>query len=348
MAVVAGCPWKGALEELAGHLRTSCDFAEVKCANNQCCKVLARGNRVAHEASCVYRLVTCEMCAEVLPFLCLQSHVKGLCPSAMVKCAACGEMMMRSLLGKKPYSSMSECHEAEEGKQKYTGHYRTCPKVRLECEYHNIGCSFLGPREAIKKHLLEGVEFHAHLVSKRFTLVLDEDEWEYGKMTWTVPKTKIKRHGSLLIKSQRLTVASQDIYLRLAIDGDSVKFGLCCDSTCWQGVHFSALRLTSTLEDDSGIYKTTVRFEHDEETRMTKLPGGSADWIYEVPLAYAEQKLTEYEDAEGDDENFYEPTGRTVELTRTDMRAQDSWEVDVIFKIKKIWQVKVGCESDSE
>ena len=45
-------------------------------------------------------------------------------------------------------------------------HRSTCPKESINCDYADVSCDFIGLREKMQQHYLEGVQMHLHLATE--------------------------------------------------------------------------------------------------------------------------------------------------------------------------------------
>ena len=75
------------------------------------------------------------------------------------------------------YRATMECYETDESKQVLTKHYRTCSKLRLRCDYEELGCTFEGTRESMHEHLSNRGGYHAKLVSKKAKEDKEDKKW---------------------------------------------------------------------------------------------------------------------------------------------------------------------------
>jgi hypothetical protein len=135
-----GCKWSGEVEKLQHHKDNDCIYEMVECSYEQCGSKLQRRNLDKHIASCAYRTVPCEYCAEMVVLRERGRHLEE-CVSAPVFCPneGCG--------GKTSRNSLAE-------------HERGCLKSRVVCPFAQFGCSDLITREGFNAHMAERQTLH--------------------------------------------------------------------------------------------------------------------------------------------------------------------------------------------
>ncbi|XP_065895325.1 TNF receptor-associated factor 4-like [Dysidea avara] len=83
-----GCPWKGKVNDISGHLRNSdgCLFEEVTCPND-CGTSIQRQHFISHvEHKCVHRIVECQYCHFTGEHQFIHGEHEVLCPKFLVPC----------------------------------------------------------------------------------------------------------------------------------------------------------------------------------------------------------------------------------------------------------------------
>jgi hypothetical protein len=218
----------------------------------------------------------------------------------------------------------------------------------------------------MQAHLQERAGYHAQLVSKDMANVRsdiqekvdDTTYYQTAEITWVVPKSKIPRSGSTIIRSQAWEVtAGTRVYLRIAIDAnDGVKFGLCevpdlrrtnmlGSDFGLESERFCELYMSIQLYDSFHNLKTLISLEHKGPTRMSMLDDFTGHQFFEQALTRFKVKKLRNEDA--DDLCFeYEDTDEVIPVTRSDFNtpnAEDSFEIFASFKIAKFISVTLGC-----
>lgn len=207
------CGWTGTLSDyLERHCVRECPFRIVQCS--QCCDDIYACKLEIHEQSeCEWRQVECQYCKETMIFSDLAMHQHWDCPDTETECSFCGEKMLRKLLGSKPdYPAVDDLpHEHQESGEVqevlYTGHYQTCPKLPVKCDFHSHGCTALVKREDLASH-------HSNFGRRHAQLIADELIWSKKTIVWQVPKVAFIRaqqspNTQLHVESNRVLVGGE-------------------------------------------------------------------------------------------------------------------------------------------
>jgi len=125
----------------------TCDLQLMLCGNSDLCGLLTRRTIKFHEEhSCLYRLVSCELCGQPCPANNTKDHLKSDCPDVPVDCPNnCKESITRKSLS-------SHIHE-------------DCKKGVVGCPFGPHGCLQEVTRENLASHLEENLEYHLSLTS---------------------------------------------------------------------------------------------------------------------------------------------------------------------------------------
>jgi hypothetical protein len=176
VATTKSCDWTGPLSELGKH-RGSCKFALIPCTNTGCDEQVLRRALKKHLTTCDYRLSKCKKCKQNIIHRFLNDHY---CPKVMTACDFCNKrMLQQELLGNGVKIDDHHHFPDEIGRSEFIklntptdadceGHYKTCPKVLLRCEFHEQGCEEIVPRDEIAAHHANAAQLHARLVSNAF------------------------------------------------------------------------------------------------------------------------------------------------------------------------------------
>ena len=191
--VNVGCSWTGSMKFVRRHVEHECAFVPVKCAygcgtttrdaasaarheetcpvkevpcgaiddedtdeNTRCCPVVMKRNALAHhrESVCDYaRTSTCADCKKIVAARSAIRHAQT-CQKIRLLCpAGCG---------------------AEVTKETERRHLDIdCPAVEIQCEFHEVGCLFRGPRGTMSRHEETETQAHFALVLKASVEVRD-------------------------------------------------------------------------------------------------------------------------------------------------------------------------------
>ncbi|CAB4019408.1 TNF receptor-associated factor 2 isoform X1 [Paramuricea clavata] len=104
-----GCSWRGAYEQLEGHSQV-CEHALIKCVHPQCQMKLQRSHLGEHlKSECEYRNVKCVLCGQDVTFALIMEHVDTSCEGAPVTCRYCKEDVLRKDIER---HERHDCNEA--------------------------------------------------------------------------------------------------------------------------------------------------------------------------------------------------------------------------------------------
>ena len=110
----------------------------------------------------------------------------------------------------------------------YSGHYRTCPKVNVRCDFHEHGCGTIMLRGDLNEHCVSCAQTHDELVERIFRMGTCEALkcWPQGCIIWKIPVLDIQKANSstshFIQESEYVQVDSNRTFLRLI-----VKEGVC-------------------------------------------------------------------------------------------------------------------------
>lgn len=222
------CDWEGTLfDYIDKHKDGTCKFRSVKCPQG-CGKMIHVSSLQAHAASrCSHRQVSCSHCSDEMKQHELQHHLEHDCMEQTTACEYCGEQMLRKLLGSKPSRlDVDDTH-------KYSGHYQTCTKIFVKCDYHEQGCTSLLQRENLDQHYTDCGRKHAKLLAKALHKIKADKEWHSSKeMYWEIPVYTIRaaRYEERFIReSIRTRVGPFSTFLRLVVVNRKVYVYVCVD-----------------------------------------------------------------------------------------------------------------------
>lgn len=172
------CGWQGLASNYREHTNT-CDYRLVDCPLicDQKVPFILLEQHQSYE--CVRRRVSCTICNRRVRFCDLEMHATSFCPEVDVTCQWCQEVMKRKELG---YDrSLLERDVDSTAEDRYTGHYETCPKILLPCEFSSLGCKLLIAREDKARHHVDMAVAHARLLGS----AIDQDnktlQWSIGR-----------------------------------------------------------------------------------------------------------------------------------------------------------------------
>ena len=184
------------LGDLNEHLAV-CQHSVVPCPFDGCRDAVRAPELEAHKVACHRRPIVCTDCGKSVTLMRHQGREQALkrhqgngtrgCPEFTVPCPhGCGASMARKLIGYEPVTwgrMAAECACTEEDERRgtkcdaehhLTGHIRTCPKMRLSCEFARIGCDVdKMPREELQDHLNSHAAAHATLCRRELKRVAD-------------------------------------------------------------------------------------------------------------------------------------------------------------------------------
>ncbi|KAI7863323.1 hypothetical protein BDF14DRAFT_1697824, partial [Spinellus fusiger] len=148
-----GCPEQTQRQFVQQHAE-KCLYAYVDCVLEGCSTTVLKRDSSVHARECPFRLVECDVCHTTLHAHEVERHP----PQCLSDTPAC-----------------HHCH-TEQPRAQYTDHLAHCPALPVSCHHHASGCPWQGerrhhtahttacPYEAIKGHLQQQQQQHAHLV----------------------------------------------------------------------------------------------------------------------------------------------------------------------------------------
>ena len=124
--------------------------------STRCCPVVMKRNALAHhrESVCEYaRTSKCAHCKKIVAARSAIRHAQSCKKSRRVCPAGCGVEVTK------------------ETEQRHLEH--DCPAVEIQCEFHDVGCLFRGPRGVMSRHEDSATQSHCALVLKASVEVRD-------------------------------------------------------------------------------------------------------------------------------------------------------------------------------
>jgi hypothetical protein len=229
------CEWQGTLSQyLEQHSRGQCLIKIVPCPF-ACNAKLPQGELEHHKKSdCINRIVTCRLCDEEFPESLRFYHEDLKCLEKETKCAYCGQKLIRKELGEMPFGNSPlfipndvmdfDC---------YSGHYRTCPKVNVYCDFSDHGCKTIVLREGLSEHYSSCAQKHEVLVEKAFRMGTYEALkcWPQGCIIWKIPVSDIQKANlstcHFIQESEYVRVGNYRSFLRLIVKDGTVYVFVC-------------------------------------------------------------------------------------------------------------------------
>ena len=140
---IKDCRWQGEVKDITEHLK-DCQFEETECS--ECKERMQRQYLIIHaENQCAYRMVSCQYCHVKTTFRDIEEHSQ-VCPKLPMCCPN------RCDVGSVPQENME-------------AHIKVCPLEVVQCEYHNVGCTYTMARKDQKEHNKVNVEKHLTLTT---------------------------------------------------------------------------------------------------------------------------------------------------------------------------------------
>jgi len=230
------CDWIGTLSEyLESHKLKECPYRQVHC-DLGCNEMLRFCDLESHkEEKCSHRTIKCTLCNEEMKHSDLSLHNWKHCPEKPGRCLFCGEQMLRKFLGKRPPSGVDDLPEGLLSLEpRYSGHYKTCPKMRVLCDFHDHGCNVKVKREDLNKHHIKFARVHARMVNETLKSIQEDKDWSQKEMYWRIPISVLEPaldEPDLMFveESQRVKIGGYQAFLRLMIDAGVVYVKVCVD-----------------------------------------------------------------------------------------------------------------------
>ena len=187
------CTWTGRLEEYEIHLKSNCSFEDIRCLFDGCEIAGQRRTVIRHQMTCPQKPVTCEMCTLKVTLQNLDKHQELLCPEMMIGCTMhCGQRIKR--------------HQME---QHLT---YVCPETLSECEFKQLGCTFVGKRKDAVEHALSnrGYSHHMLLLMECFKGWQAEDQGTFKRI-----ESQLNKIENCLTKNQSETEKLSNLLINL-------------------------------------------------------------------------------------------------------------------------------------
>eukprot|EP00794_Sanderia_malayensis_P003024 gene3024-3483_t len=152
-----GCKWSGKIKDLEAH-RRNCGFNEICCPKG--CGSMIQKNHIARhaQAGCNSSLTRCKQCFSEMSTDQLKIHK---CPCQRYRCPnGCGKQNMS-------LEELSMHTDAANGK---------CPAANVSCIYKEMGCSYVGTKDSMDKHVQSEMKEHLHTACKSLSKMKIEQE----------------------------------------------------------------------------------------------------------------------------------------------------------------------------
>lgn len=229
------CMWEGTLEQWRDDHTKVCPNALVRCPEkNFCIRRVLRKDLERHlKEECYSRKVSCDICNEMVRHYVLGWHENNNCQKAIVECEFCNEEMTREERGSGGFCAQENYSTIKNEKKNHTctGHYATCPKFILHCEFSEHGCTHKFKREDADAHHAKNVQFHAALANQKLKRLEEDQNWDRVEMIWMIRQRMVAGSAKKLFESSVLTNASPcyDFNLGLHLGGpdDPVRVAIC-------------------------------------------------------------------------------------------------------------------------
>ncbi|KHJ87843.1 TRAF-type zinc finger, partial [Oesophagostomum dentatum] len=128
-----GCSWEGPLKEMQRHAER-CEYHAIPCTN-ECGKMVPEREMAEHLATCQKKLGRCNYCNLQVKSAHLEKHLK-ICPRMIISC---------------PF----QCGLVDRPREEIEKHRSSCPNVDSACPFVEIGCSYVGDKGSVQKHLTD-------------------------------------------------------------------------------------------------------------------------------------------------------------------------------------------------
>lgn len=264
------CGWEGPLSHyLEGHNKGQCQFRTVPCSLG-CGKKVPAGDLENHkEKECMNRIVTCSLCEEEFPETLRFYHEGFKCLEKETNCEYCGETMLRKDLGDMPFGNSPLDIPPELvalSFQFYSGHYKTCPKVCIYCDFHEYGCKEIISRDDMDNHRAKCAQAHEGLVQQRFKIATNEGSmcWSKACIVWRIPVCDIQEAQSstcsYIQESEYVRVGEYRTFLRLIVKDGVVNVFACVDDPpCQPCITHLGIQVGPAVFCDENRYFVTMR-----------------------------------------------------------------------------------------
>ena len=143
-----GCSWAGELSDLESHL-PKCDWGLTSCSN-MCGDRMKQQDLSNHLANdCILRKHKCEHCG-------LEDSYKFITGKHVHKCPDC------------PLKCPNQCSARRVKRRLLSKHLERCPKQKVECQFHQVGCRSKFMRVDEQRHIAMNVQKHCCMLLKGF------------------------------------------------------------------------------------------------------------------------------------------------------------------------------------
>ena len=167
----AGCKWQGKLNELNGHLGSTCQYKIVNCPKG-CEMSLPRRDIALHvKSECSQLVINCPHCLVRGEKHFIEGHHLEECPNVPLSCPNnCGTIVSEA-------EGLSE-------------HKNICPLEIVSCEYNDLGCNTDMTRQDVDAHNREYLTKHLNLAKQKF--VCSTKELESSKVQLSIVKERLR------------------------------------------------------------------------------------------------------------------------------------------------------------
>ena len=142
-----GCKWSGKLNELNGHLETTCQLEAVQCPTG-CGVSLKRCDIALHvKSECSQLVINCPHCL-------VRGEKRFIEGRHLEECSNC------------PLSCPNHCG-ATFTSSEFDEHKNICPLEVVSCEFNNLGCNTDMPRRDVEMHNEENLTNHLNLAKRQ-------------------------------------------------------------------------------------------------------------------------------------------------------------------------------------
>ena len=174
------CGWAGTHESMPDHHKECLRFP-ITCPNNCPQSAIPRGKMSEHLQICPKERVVCSRgCSMKVAREDLLTHETNNCPKRLVKCEHCTSALfyenMKShnkICAKYPIPCLNNCMIGTVPRDGLERHLQTCPKQKIKCLYHKIGCSEAIERGEVEEHEDKAREHHLQLCMEMITRLND-------------------------------------------------------------------------------------------------------------------------------------------------------------------------------
>lgn len=204
--------------------------------------------------------------------------------------------MKRKYLGYKPEGFSVDDHFYE---CQYSGHYKTCPKLLVKCDFHEQGCDGLIKREDLNEHHSKCARVHVRLTNEAIKSIREEQAWSFKEIIWRIPEDDIvlaldEPALRFVQESQRVKVGDYMAFLRLEIKEDIVYVKVCVDRPPFSPC-IDNLEIEVENDNEDGESHSSACLSVEQEQQMTK--DAFRTWSVGEALRYSSGGQVEERDA---------------------------------------------------